>query len=252
MNNLLTSAGSATISVIVLVIIAFFSLYGFIRGFARTFISIFGTILSILFAILLCTSVASFLESHYSFVSFMSDKLGGVLGSIFGEEIMNMPLEYAAEQTLKDAGLSSLVIKLILSFKSNSAIPSDTALNQLICPTFAYYLVLIISAIGLFIVFKLIFFCISKIVKRWHDIKLVAKIDKSLGLVLGFVSGIIYVETFIMIIGAIPIGFMQDFYNTILSSPVAYFICLINPFDSILNLISFSNISKFVSGFIKI
>jgi hypothetical protein len=95
----------------------------------------------------------------------MSDKLGGVLGSIFGDEIMNLPLGLAAEQTLESAGLSSLIIKLILSFKTNSAIPTDTALKELICPTFAYYLVLIISAIGLFIVFKLIFFCISKIVK---------------------------------------------------------------------------------------
>ena len=73
MNNLLASGGSAVVSAIVLVVILFFALYGFIRGFARTFISIFGTILSLLFAILLCSSVTEFLESHYSFVSFMSD-----------------------------------------------------------------------------------------------------------------------------------------------------------------------------------
>ena len=252
MNNLLASGGSAVVSAIVLVVILFFALYGFIRGFARTFISIFGTILSLLFAILLCSSVTEFLESHYSFVSFMSDRLGGVLESIFGEELMNLTLEHAGEQALKNSGLNSLIIDLIMSFKSNSAIPTDTALKELICPTFAYYVVLIISAIALFIIFKLIFFCISKIVKGLHNISLVAKIDKSLGLVLGFISGIIYFEMFVMIIGAIPLGFMQDFYSTILSSPVASFICLINPFDSILNLISFSNITKFVSGIINI
>ncbi len=252
MNNLLASSGSAVISVIVLVVILFFALYGFIRGFARTFVSIFGTILSLLFAVLLCSSVTEFLESHYSFVSFMSDKLSGILQSIFGEEIMNMPLSSAAEQTLKDAGLSSIIIKLILSFKTDSAIPVDTALKELICPTFAYYVVLIISVIALFIIFKLIFFCISKIVKELHNIKLVAKIDKSLGLILGLISGIIYFEMFVMIIGAIPIGFLQDFYALILSSPIASFICMINPYDSILNLISFNNISKFVSEIIKI
>lgn len=251
MYNLLATGGSAVINIIALMFVVGFALYGLIRGFAKTFVSMFGTILSILFAILLCSSAASFLESSFSIVEKMSNSLSGVLTNIFGDEIMNTTLEQAAENTMKDAGLSSLVINLVLSFKNDGSIPTNTTLNQIICPTFAYYVVLIISAIGLFIVFELIFIVIGNIVRKMYNVSLVAKVDRSLGLVLGLISGIIYFETIVMIIGAFPIGFMQNLYALIQNSAIARFICLINPYDSILNLISFKDIIKIVTSIIN-
>ena len=87
---------------------------------------------------------------------------------------------------------------------------------------------------------------ILNIIKKYYKIKLVKKLDMSLGCVLGFFSGIIYYETLVMIIGAIPVGAMQDLYVLLQNSAVSYAICLINPFDSILNLISFNRIANFV------
>ncbi|MBQ8426697.1 MAG: CvpA family protein [Clostridia bacterium] len=248
MLNLLTSNGSAVINVVALVFVLGFALYGLIRGFAKTFISMFGTILGILLAILLCSSVASFLESKFSFVTSMASSLSGVVGNIFGGEAMDIPIAYATEETMQLAGVNGLLIKLVLSIKSNGTYSSDTTLGQVICPTFAYYIALIISAVALFIIFKLIFIVIGNIIKKSYNIRIVEKIDRTLGLVLGLISGVIYFETIVMLIGAIPIDAVQDLYVLIENSTIAHAICAINPYDSIFSLISFNNISSFVSS----
>lgn len=251
MYNLLASSGSAVINIIALIFVVGFALYGLIRGFAGTFLSMFGTILSILFSILLAPTVTSFLESQHSFVTTMSGKLSGILTNIFGDEVMNLTLESASKESIKNLGLSTLIINLVLSFKKDGTIPINTTLNQIICPTFAYYVVLIISAIGLFIIFKLIFIVIANIIRKSYNIQIIEKTDKVLGFILGLISGVIYFETVVMIIGAIPLGFMQNLHTLIYSSSLANFICLINPYDSILNLISFKDIINFVSVLIN-
>lgn len=248
MLNLLASNGSAVINVIALVFVLGFALYGLIRGFAKTFISMFGTIFSILFAILLCSSVATFLESKFSFVSTLSNSLTGVIGNIFGKEAMDIPLSYATEETMRTAGVNGLLIKLVLSIKANGTYPPETTLGQVICPTFAYYIVLIISVLALFIVFKIIFIVIGNIIRKAYNIKIVERLDRTFGFVLGFISGVIYFETIVMIIGAIPIGALQELYVLIENSSVAHAICVINPYDSIFSLISFGNISNFISS----
>jgi len=251
MFNLLSSNISAVANVVALVFILFFALYGFIRGFTRTFISIFGTILSMLFAILLCSSVVSFIESKFFAVSSMSNSLFGITESIFGKDLMNATLSEVAEGSLKDAGLSSFIVNLILSLKLDTSLPADTTLNQIICPIFSYYIWLIIAIIILFVIFNLIFFIIGQIVKDLHKIRFIGILDKSLGFLLGFISGIIYLELFIMILGALPINAIQSVYSEIQLAPVVSVLCAINPYDSIFNLISFDKISAFVVSFLK-
>ena len=251
MYNLLTTSGSAIVNIVALVFVFGFALYGLIRGFAKTFISMFGTILSLLFAILLCSTVTSFLESKFSFVTTMSNALSGVVTNIIGEDLMKVPLALATENTMQYAGVNGLIIRLVLSIKDAGTYPPDTTVGDVACPTFAYYVVLIICAIALFIIFKLIFFVIGRIIRKLYNIKIVAALDKTLGFLLGLISGVIYFETIVMILGAIPIDAVHDLYILIENSSVAHFICSINPYDSILNVISFDNISKFVYSLLQ-
>lgn len=248
MLNLLASNGSAIVNVAALVFVLGFALYGLIRGFAKTFISMFGTLLAILFAILLCSTVANFLESKFSFVSSLANSLTGTVSNIFGDKAMEIPLKYATKETMQSAGVNGLLINLVLSIKANGTYPPNTTLGQALCPTFAYYIILIISAIGLFIVFKLIFIVIGNIIRKSYEIKIVEKIDRTLGFILGLISGIIYFETIVMLIGAIPLNATQNLYVLIESSTIAHAICAINPYDSIFSLISINNISNFVTS----
>lgn len=250
MYNLLTSSGSAIISVIALFFVLGFALYGLIKGFAKTFVAMFGTILSITFAIILCTTVASFLESKFSFISSMADSLSSTIGNVFGKETMDMPLIYATEESIKSAGANKLLVKIALSIKKDTIYPIGTTLGQVLSPTFAYYITLIISAIGLFIVFELIFIVIGNIVRKNYKIKLVEKVDRTLGFALGLLSGILYFEAIVLIIGAIPLSITQNLHVLIEESSIARVICTINPYDSILSLISYNKISNFVYSLI--
>lgn len=250
MLNILTTGGSAIVNVIALVFVLGFALYGLMRGFAKTFITMFSTILSILFAILLCSAVAGFLESKYSLVSSLSGSLTGVVGKMFGQKAMELPLSLATEETMKTAGVNRILSGFILSVKENGAYQSNTTLGQAVCPTLAYYIILIISAIALFIVFELIFIVIGKIIAKSYKIKLVKRTDKASGFVLGLVAGIIYFETIVMVIGAIPLGATQNLFVLIENSAIARVICAINPYDSIFSLVSFRSVFNFVSSII--
>ena len=247
MNNLLAANVPVIVDVIAIVFVAVFAIRGISKGFAKLFVSVFGTILSLLFAVLLCASVTNFLQSQFSFVTTVSKSLGGVLDSIF-PGVMNVTLEQATTEKLAELGLGDWLSSIILSVAADSSIPTDTTLNEIICPTFAYYVVIVIAVIGLFIVFKILFFLLGVFVKKLHSIKLVAVVDKTLGLVLGCVSGIINLELLILILGIIPIEAVQQVYAAISQTIFANFVQSINLYEIILNAISSANVVGYVKG----
>ncbi len=251
MNLLLSQTGGAIASVVALAFVLCYALYGLIRGFARTFISMFGTILSILLAILLCSSVANFLENEFGFVSTVSNGISGIMQNMFGEQTMSLPIELVNEQTLSEAGVSGIFISLIMNVKSHEGLPTGATVGEVLSPTFAFYIVMIISAIALFIVFKLIAMVIALIIKKRQKQKKKSALGSLFGFLLGLLGGIIYFETIVMIIGAIPLGFCQNIYRAVNNGAISGFICRINPYSSILDLISSSNISKFVVGILS-
>ena len=249
-NLLLATSGGAIVDIIALVFIALFTIRGFVKGFAKTFVSVFGTMLSLLFAVLLCSTVAKFLESEFSFVTTVAGKLGGSLDKIFGADLMNSTLKDASENALNDAGVGGWLIAIILAFKSDTSIPMTTPLRDLIAPTFAYYIVIIISVILLFILFKIILFLIGELVKKLYAIKLIEKTDRVLGLLSGFVSGVVHLEFLIMIISFIPLSFMQNVYGHIQASTIASFIENINLFSRIMSAISINDVVNLVKTII--
>ena len=250
MFNLLTTNYGAIVDIVALVFLLGFALRGLIVGFAKSFVSLFGTIISLLLAVLLCPSVAKFLESEFSLVTTISGSLGNTLNKIFGETIMNTTLEHATEEALGNAGVGGWLISIVLLFKDDINVPTNITLNELLCPTFSYYIVMLIAILVLFILFKILLFLLGEIVKKLYAISLVKHIDRTLGLVLGIISGIIYMEFLIMLISIIPIGFVQEVYGYILSSKIASFINNLNLFNSIMSSISINDVVSFVKTII--
>ncbi len=238
--NILASANdfSAIVDMVALIFILCFALFGFMNGFTKTFFSTFGTIIAIFLAVLLSSSVSSFLQEKFSFVSVVSDSISGVLNGIFGEEFMSMNLANASEEVLRNSGLAGFVLNVVLQVKADGSLPMDTTLTDIICPTFAYYIVLIISVIALFILFKLIFYLVSEIIKNSYKNGLIKKFDKTFGLALGFINGIVNLEILIMVISIVPIAFFQDLYISIQMSSIASIVEKINLFGVILNALS--------------
>lgn len=251
MQNLLVSTTGAIVNVVALLFVGGFAVWGFYKGFTKTFFNVFGTLLAVLFAVLLAPIVAEFLESKFAFVTSMSQKIEGLLIKSFGEDLMNVPLSHVAEEYLKKAGLSDWLIKAIMSIKSDSvAIPETTTLGQIVCPIFGYYIVMIIVVVALFIIFKIIFFLIGELVKKAYAFKVVAVVDRVLGLAIGFVSGTISLELVIMVIGIIPIPFFQNIYAEIVNSVLVGFLVKINLFEWIMSKISIKDIVPYVKNLI--
>ena len=230
MYNLLTNYASAIIEVLALVVLGYFALRGFKKGFVKTFFSVFGSILALIIAGLLASRVALFTETKFSFVSNVANSLKGTIGKMFGTELMNTKLSEANENFLGNLNISTFILNVILKFKNDPSIPADTTLSQLICPTFAYYIVLALCFLCLFIIFKIIFFLVGELTQKLHKIKLVAITNKILGLLLGFITGIISIQLFVLILSIIPLPFCTKFVQTLLNTKTIAFINIINPF----------------------
>ena len=251
MNLLLTNVTPLAVDVVAIVFVLVFALIGFANGFTKLFFKVFGTIISLLLAVLLCAGVTSFLEGQFGLVTSVSSKLAGVLNKVFGEELMNTTLAQATEKGLGDLGLGGLLLPIIQNFANDASIPLDVTLNEIIGPTFSYYLVMIVVAILLFIIFKIVFAIIAALTKHLFALPVLKQLDRLLGLAVGLLGGFIYLELAIMLLGILPIGFIQDIYALIPETTFTAFIQNASLFKLILNSISVSDITEFVKNIVK-
>lgn len=248
MLNLLASNMSAIVDGVALGFLVLFALFGLIKGMVHTIFKICGTLLSILLAALLCSTVAGFLQEQFGIVNIISDWLSGVLGSLFGEELMAAPLSSATEGSLANAGVAGFVINIVLSFKADKTIPPETTLSQVICPSFAYYIVIIVSFIVLYFIFKLIFKIISNIIQNFFEFKPLKVIDKLLGFVLGAARGVLSFEILVMFLTAIPIVVFQDISAAIQTSNIAKILMDINLSGILMSAFANINVTEFVKA----
>lgn len=247
MLNLMSSNISAIVDIVALVFVVVYAIFGIVKGFTKTFFAMFGTFLGLIIAAALAPFMARFIESKLGWISALTESLSGVLDNFFSRDLSTMLVSSANEQTLEKMGLGGFLIKTVLSAKTSAEIPADSTVMDVIYPTFAYYIVVIISLIALFIIIKLIFFIIGEIVKKHYTNKKIKVLDRVLGFVIGIFHGIIVVEMIIMIISIIPVGFFQNVYTGVQLSTFASFLEKINLFrlissinlvDSVLMLIA--------------
>ncbi len=249
-NLLLYSTSGAILEGLALIVFIVSVIVGAKQGFIKSLISTFGSLLSLIFAVLLCSSVAKFLENKFSLVTTISSKLTGVLTGMFGEELMSTPLSLATEDVLSENfNLSLYLVRIILSIKSSDIAP-DTTLSSIICPVFAYYIVCILSVILLYILFRILFFIIGEIVKKLHSNKVIGTTDTVLGLVFGAIKGIITINFALMILGIIPLGFVQKFVGATSDTIFVNIISKLDIVSLILKAMASVNITDFLVGFL--
>ncbi len=237
MQVLLLANISAIIDIVALVLLLIFALYGLIRGFTKTFFSIFGTIIGITISLLIAPSVVSFIQNKFSALDSMRGTFSGVAEQVLGKELSSAPLSFATQENLK--GIAGLIANLVLSLKDNASVSADATIGEAVSTIFAYYVLLLICAVVLFIVFKIIFFLLGEIVKKAYKNKIVASADRLLGIVLGVINGIFNIELIILLISILPIPFFQQITVAISETTFTNFLQSINIyrliFDSVIN-----------------
>lgn len=235
---------------VALLLLIIFAVGGLRKGFVKTFFGVFGTIISLVLAVLLCASVAKFTEDKFGFVTTISNWVRGLLSNIFGEELMNMPLESATEENLTAAGVSGFIVKILLSIDT-SAVEGSTPIRDVLAPVFGFYISAGICAIGLFIIFKIILFIVGEIFRKLHELPVIGAVDGLLGFIFGLVQGAIIVEIIISLIGIIPIGAVQNLNTEIPGTILTKFLNDINIYSIIVSAlfrVNFEEIINAVNG----
>lgn len=248
MNLLLVSWGSAIIDAVALIIVTLYFISGLKRGFIKTFFSTFGAILSFLFAVLLCSTVTNFLEKNYGTVSSVANWLSGGLTGIFGKDLMDTTLAQATQTDMNSGGIAGWIISLVLSLKSSADIPMDVTLSQVISPVLGFYIVCAISLLVLYIVFRIIFFLVGELAQKLHKFKPTALVDKVLGAVFGLIKGIVILDIIIIVINAIPLGFVQDIACEIDKTVITSFISNTNLIGMLFDFLFNNGVTKFIGN----
>lgn len=241
---------SATIDIIALGFLLLLALFGLIQGFTKTFFTFFGSVIAIILAISLSSPLINIMQEKFNVVSTMSNNVSGLVNNIFGKNLMETKLSEATPNFLSNANISSVITYIILSVKNKGFATQEATIGDVICPTIAYYIVLLISVVVLYIIIKILFRIIWKIVKKAYKCKCVAKFDRFLGFALGLIYGIIVLELIILIIGILPFGFMQNLYSNIQNSSVASFVENLNVLGLFTSKIINTNIIELVLNMI--
>ena len=251
MELLLNGVMPKIIDSVAVIFVLIFIIVGLCQGFVKMFFSTFGTILGLILALILCPFVAQFMENEFSLVTNIANGLGGTLTGVFGHAVMNTTIEEAIASNFSSVQMGGLVASIVMDVATGSDIPVDVTLSQIICPTFAYYVVIALAVLVLFIILKILFFLIGELVKKLHVITAVAVVDRILGVVMGLLSGLYYLELVMFIIGIIPIGFIQEISYGITQTYFASFVHNIGIFNLILTVIAETHIVDFVAGLVR-
>ncbi len=248
--NLLVSSAGTIVDIALIVIILIFAIVGCVKGFVKSFLATFGWLFALIFAVLLCSAVTNFLENKFGLVSSISGGVGNFLTGIFGDKIMNTTLREATEEVLNGSSLSGWLISIVLDVKELEGVPMDVTVNQIISPVFGYYATCVISIVGLFILFRIVFFIIGELMKFLHKIKLIGFVDRLLGFLFGVIRGFIFVQIIMIIIRFIPMGFLQQIVTYLDASGFATFIQKINLFSVMLSALSQVNLLDMIKTLI--
>ena len=228
---LLAMSGSAIVDIVALALILGFAIYGATKGLINTLIKTFGTIIAVVLAVLFCGKFAVFLEDKVGIITFFSEKVSGITEKIFGAEVVNMTLAEveSAEHLLSSSGnkLSLFIINIILKIKGEGVSESLTV-NEVLAPTFAYYISIVITGVALFILFKIALFFIGRLITKLHRFKPLGALDKILGLLFGIIEGVVWIQIAASIVAVIPLGFIQTLNEYIVGSTL---VNLINKFN---------------------
>lgn len=228
---------------VALLLLIIFAVGGLRKGFVKTFFGVFGTIISLVLAVLLCASVAKFTEDKFGFVTTISNWVRGLLSNIFGEELMNTPLEDVHPEDLT----SGIIVKILASIDT-SAIDGSTPLRDVLAPVFGFYISAGICAIGLFIIFKIILFIVGEIFRKLHEIPVIGAVDGLLGFIFGLLQGAIIVEIIISLIGIIPIGAVQSLNEEIPGTILTKFLNDINIYSIVVSMFFKVNLEEIINA----
>ena len=245
MNNLLAVNAGATVDAVIIALMFIFALIGLIRGFSSTVIKFLGGILSLILAFVLCKNTASLLNRLFGLTDKLSARLVVSLKNVFDENLLNMTLAdfKAANGNVAGFTVPKFIISLLLKL-AGDGLPADTTVGQALAPAFAYYIAIAIGFVVCYLLLRILFFILARLLKKLTKIKVIGAADKVLGLIVGAVQGFLVCYVALSVLGLLPFKNLTAWLD---ASAVARFISGINVFGLIFGTV---NPSEYIKGIV--
>jgi len=222
MNNLLVSSGMIADGILVAIALIFV-LVGVTKGFIKSVLSFFGSLVALIVAFIFCKQFAAFLNERFDLLSKLSKVVENWLdnNSKFAIEVSAEGLE----GNLVAAGIPQFMISVImqLDIVTQNTYAAGTTIATLVSPVIANYLMLFISFLGLFILFKIALLILKLFADSIKKIKVIDFIDKLLGFVVGAVEAAITIYLILTVIAFFP-SVMSKPMEAVNSSTIAKYL----------------------------
>lgn len=204
------------VDIIVVLILAGFTLVCARRGFIDCFFEFVSTIAAFLFALLLTKAVVSATGGLFGLQDVMGKSLEGAFLKIkgFDTELSAVGMEAALEAK----NIPGFLVRLIVNTFGDSTLPAGTTIATVAGGSVARLATMLIVFALLYALVWFVFFLLRKILNALAEkITLVHRVNCILGGVAGFVEGILIVYGVLALISLIPSeGMMTYFNNSIL------------------------------------
>jgi len=203
MNNLLVSSGLIADGIVVAIFLIFI-MVGVSKGFIKSILSFFGSLVALIVAFIFCKQFAGILDDKFDLLAKLSKVVENILdnNSKFAIELS----AGAIQESLEAANVPGFMVSLIMELPVvvNNTYPEGTTVASLVSPVIANYLLILISFLALFIIFKIVLLVLKLFADSIKKIKIIDIVDKLLGMVVGVVEGAIVVYIGLTVISFFP------------------------------------------------
>lgn len=198
----------------VVILLAFF-VFVFVcakRGFINIFFSFVSSVVALFAAIALAKVFVNVTGGLFGIENSMAEKFTATFSKMKG---FNVDVSGEDIGSLLSAGaLPALIGKLMVKKYAGETFASDTTLGMLAGETVAGLFCSLIAGIFLFILIKILIRILRKVfTKISKKIDLIGKLNRILGMLIGFIEGILIISIFVSILALIPSESINQFFN---------------------------------------
>ena len=214
--------GSIIASAVILLIIAIFMIVGAVKGFLGQIFGFIGGLAALILAIILCRPVANIIFSNTTWMDGLALKIADVF-NLPDTEVEAQNLTAALTEMNYPGFMQDSIVKLAESMNE-----ATVNLSIVISQTIAKFIIIALCFIALFILIRLGVLLLKGLSKALTQLPVIGTVDKILGLVLGFLKGLLLVYVLMFLLSIIPLEFLDVARTAVAESPVATFFAKYN------------------------
>ena len=183
------------------------------RGFINVFFSFVSSVVALFAAVALAKVFASMTGGLFGIEASLAESFTTTFSQIKGFNVV-LGGHDELDILLSTDKISAIIATLVAKKYMGTAIPEGSTLASLVGATFAELLTSLIAGIILFILIKIVIFILRKFfTKLTEKIGLLDKLNRLLGMAVGFIEGIFVVSLIMSVLALIPSPAITEFFN---------------------------------------